>query len=396
VGGAAVSARRWKRALWIAGGLAALLALMKSFVADVYRVETGSMRPTIFGGRERPDGPEDSEHVLVRYTHGYRPDRFDLVVMRAREEGPPIVKRVAGLAGEELAIRDGDLFVGGRRLGPDVPRPTPVCLFDSRWHDPQTSFEYRRDGSVTRSNDGWVVNGMEPVDVAYHARLTDGYLDRQHLLVPGLHEVNDGILELELRFEPPLADLRLYLVEAGDSFEVELSAKTRTLRLVRRVPRALADAIVEPETVWEETPVALEPGRWIDLSFANVDDHLVLRSSALGRVLRASYAGNRPCPPELGIEGQSVGPRVGFTVAGGIVRLRSVRVLRDLYYTEAGTYATAAPLRLGPDEYFLLGDNSAASTDSRHFGPVRAHELIGIPLAVVAPRLRWLRPVVEP
>jgi nickel-type superoxide dismutase maturation protease len=26
---------------------------------------------------------------------------------------------------------------------------------------------------------------------------------------------------------------------------------------------------------------------------------------------------------------------------------------------------------LGPDEYFLLGDNPAASTDSRHFGPVR-------------------------
>lgn len=26
---------------------------------------------------------------------------------------------------------------------------------------------------------------------------------------------------------------------------------------------------------------------------------------------------------------------------------------------------------LGPQEYFLLGDNPAASTDSRHFGPVR-------------------------
>lgn len=386
-----MSAPRWRRALWIAAGLVALFALVKSFVADVYLVETGSMRPTIFGGRERPDGPEDSEHVLVRYTRGYRPDRFDLVVMNAREEGPPLVKRVAGLPGEELAIRDGDLFVGGRRLGPDVPRPSPVCLFDSRWHDLQTSFEYRRDGSVSRSGDGWSVNGGEPVDVAYHPRFTDGYLDREHHLVPGLHEVNDGILELEVRFEEPrAAELRLFLVEAGDSFEVELSPRAHVLRLLRRVPRALADTVAAEEQVLEEAEVELAPGRWIELSFANVDDHLVLRSSALGRVLRASYSGNRPCPPELRW------PRVGFTISGGVASVRSVRVLRDLFYTEAGTYGTTAPIRLGPDEYFLLGDNSAASTDSRHFGPVRAHELIGVPIAVVAPHLRWLRPVAEP
>ena len=31
----------------------------------------------------------------------------------------------------------------------------------------------------------------------------------------------------------------------------------------------------------------------------------------------------------------------------------------------------------GDDEYFLIGDNSAQSTDSRRFGPVRATDIIG-------------------
>ena len=48
------------------------------------------------------------------------------------------------------------------------------------------------------------------------------------------------------------------------------------------------------------------------------------------------------------------------------------------------------------DRYFLLGDNSAASTDSSHFGPIKASELLGRPVAVVLPRPRWLQAVEAP
>ncbi len=47
----------------------------------------------------------------------------------------------------------------------------------------------------------------------------------------------------------------------------------------------------------------------------------------------------------------------------------------------AGTSAPAdfrGVNRLGPDEYFVLGDNRAASTDSRHFGPVPAPSIEGV------------------
>src|SRR5262249_54923215 len=121
LGGRTMRSRRWTAFLWILTGGVALLLLLKFFVADVYRVDSGSMRPTIFGGRDRADGEEDAEHVLVLYGKGFEPQRFDLVVVASPDGSKPLVKRVCGLPGDrDFVIRDGDLFVGRARLPSDV------------------------------------------------------------------------------------------------------------------------------------------------------------------------------------------------------------------------------------------------------------------------------------
>jgi signal peptidase I len=43
---------------------------------------------------------------------------------------------------------------------------------------------------------------------------------------------------------------------------------------------------------------------------------------------------------------------------------------------------------LGPDAYFLLSENLAIGTDSRHTGPVRRSDLLGRAWLVYAPRVR--------
>ena len=45
--------------------------------------------------------------------------------------------------------------------------------------------------------------------------------------------------------------------------------------------------------------------------------------------------------------------------------------------------------KMGPDEYFLMGDNRAHSTDSREYGPVKADMLVGKVWLRYWPPRRW-------
>jgi len=58
-----------------------------------------------------------------------------------------------------------------------------------------------------------------------------------------------------------------------------------------------------------------------------------------------------------------------LTARGCRVVVRDLKLYRDVYYTQFGTNGTQPPhghpLTLGPDQYFMLGDNSGNSQDSR-------------------------------
>jgi signal peptidase I len=113
------------RAGWTLLVVLLVLVVLRTTVADVYRVGSGSMRPTIFGGPDPRTGEVQDERLLVRFGGADDLARFDLAVVR-REPEPPIVKRVAGLPGESVAVVGGDLFVDGARLPLEpTPRPSP-------------------------------------------------------------------------------------------------------------------------------------------------------------------------------------------------------------------------------------------------------------------------------
>jgi hypothetical protein len=95
----------------------------------------------------------------------------------------------------------------------------------------------------------------------------------------------------------------------------------------------------------------------------------------IGPVRYADAGENRPIPRRPA--------RIG--ASGGPLAITSLRVYRDVYYTPKGQNRETLPL--AGDEFFVLGDNSPVSVDSRCWDDpaVRRRELVGRPFAVHLP-----------
>jgi signal peptidase I len=124
------------------------------FLFQPFQVSGLSMSPTL----------ENHDYILIDRVF-FRDDaiqRGELVVFRLKGSGPFIVKRVVGLPGEKLQIRQGRLYINGRHLssldermsarsnfGPVVvPRGTYFCMGDNRG----VSLDSRQFGPVKASS----------------------------------------------------------------------------------------------------------------------------------------------------------------------------------------------------------------------------------------------------
>jgi signal peptidase I len=394
---------RLKRGAWIAAGTLALLWLVRVLFFSVYRVASGSMEPTLHGPYADAAGFElAGEVVLVRLRRGWKPSRFDLVVHERAEQPDPVVKRVAGLPGESIQVVDGDLVIDGARLGAEVSRPPWIPLFDAREQlvEQYFSFEQAPRGPWTRVGAAWRLDALATrLDsdaglMFFHKDLRDAHRRPDGTFSEGAEQVGDGALELEFRVEQFASDWRLRLrhVEAGDTLQAIFSPGAGVGRahvvLLRRNTSG-------PEGVSQlaEAELELAAQAWHRVRFANRDNQVLLDVDGV-RVLRGTYASNADYAGIKPAGSHSVGPRAAYGGEGLVATFRGVRVLRDVHYLPRGEHAIGKPLTLGPDEYFLLGDDSAHSLDSRSFGPLRAAEIVGEPVAVLWPpsSWRWLCP----
>lgn len=411
---AASRRRRISRVLAAAALVLALLVVLRTFVADVYRIESGSMRPTLFGGAE-PDGSHAfTERVLVRYERAPELERFDLVVAEPVAGERPIVKRAVGLPGESVRLAGGDLLINGERLGLEAPRPAPIALFDDERLDVAECFTlanggngpWRREGSAWLLDARSVKPGSDGGMMFFRKDIRDGYFDQDGARVSGLRQANDAIVSCEVRFEEPGGVVRLQLGEEGDTFRATLAtdpirAGVAILQITRHNMMTLQAS--DPEQRIEglaSIEVVFDSTSWHRLWFANVDNHLALRVDGGSAFIHASYGANVPHGRlELGLVDRHIGEnRVGLGGEGSRVRFRRIRIERDLFYTDAGDHGVKQEVSLGPGEYFLLGDHSSESVDSRTFGPVRSQDLLGRPTWAVWPlgrvrRLEAARPL---
>src|SRR3954468_13628125 len=87
-----------------------LMLVFRSACADWMLVPSGSMNPTIVeGDRILVDKAAYGLRIpftTVRLTRGADPQRGDIVIFPAPDDGTVLVKRVVGLPGDTVAMRD--------------------------------------------------------------------------------------------------------------------------------------------------------------------------------------------------------------------------------------------------------------------------------------------------
>jgi signal peptidase I len=149
---------RWTRA--IIEGLALLLVVTvaKSAIAEPYYVPSGSMEPTLQIGdallaTKYPYGYSSASLPIfvtlpdTRRVLGALPQRGDVVVFRwPGERGKIGVKRVMGLPGDRIAMRDGRVSINGKILGLKADGMGRLELEDGMQHPIARFIETLPDG----------------------------------------------------------------------------------------------------------------------------------------------------------------------------------------------------------------------------------------------------------
>lgn len=369
--------------------VAVVLALViKYFAVEAYKVPTGSMEPTIHGAEV--GGDRIIINRMVEYVRG--PRRWEIWVFRyPNDRRINYVKRVVGLPGESVWIINGDIYVS-----PAVeewsPQPDALKLYaegtltiarkprklqDALFREfPQIREEETHDFDAETFQDNWYVpaegspwryeSGRAIVDSAARAMaryrhrvedVCDRFAPYGPVNPPAEDAVGDVRLELVVRAE-----------REGGALVFELSDPHHDHELEARLPvegGGDGGLFIDGECVADCGAARLAPGRDHRVAFTNVDDTLELRLD--GDVV--SFAEYRH-PPEVRWRSE-MRERIGFGVEGGAIAVAETHLYRDLHYRNGRTNWWPLP----EDGYFVLGDNTAASKDSREWTRVEMRHM---------------------
>lgn len=346
------------------------------------------------------------------------PRRWEMVVFHCpdtdpNEFGKPYVKRLIGLPGETITIVDGDAYV---KVAPDARdilrkglaevRETTMPVFDLNYAPPA--------GWGVR----WVVSAPadprlpagEPAAPAPAPAIEGDALVLDASATPQAEVgVSYRHFQLDVRREEPVRVWSAYdgpprgfggLPAARDfvfSCDIEVTAAhageaSFACRLTDGADAVEAQLSAGPRATGRATltranhgglgaagGVALVPGKRYKFEFAFVDRRASL---ALDGKLVVPAA---DLPAVTGRKEVSRPLQLG--ARGCRVVLRNVRLGRDIHYTHYAEHGTRRAAELGAREYYVLGDNSGNSQDSRKWPSPAVPEqaFIGKPILVHQP-----------
>jgi hypothetical protein len=176
--------------------------------------------------------------------------------------------------------------------------------------------------------------------------------------------VGDLKIETRLQISGKEALFVLEIEDGLQQFRLELGTQNRLLHL-------------EGQELQNIYPLNLSlPQQAFHLSFANWDNHILLR-------IDGQDVFENQIPSKLG-ENKRGGGSFRFLARDADVELKEIRVFRDIHYAShaSGTNISAKSWNIPEGSFFMLGDNTNSSTDSRVWKFVPRKNLKGRP---------WLR-----
>lgn len=496
--------------------------LFRQYAAEGYMISTGSMAPALYGfhqrvacprcrfpfalgvafdesddeadrdARQRTTCPNCGQASLdvsqIPRNHGdqllvdkqaftFRPPRrWEVVVFRNPERPEEAyVKRAAGLPGERLEIREGDVWINGRleRKPWSVQQQMRILVHDhayrpagesgvTRWHieamdaeadDMPPGWTARDDGFEishstpavgTPDSSDSLGDAAAPHWVAYRQRAAWGgsvplsywprgidpdrippiglkfdaskrrlscvralptatrdylkaaasepeflkaidelYLQSQFAPVSDRYAYNASETYTEYQaVRDAMASLRLSTTSTAGQFYLVLSdgetSWTTRFDFGKRQVELFVSGAEESTQVGELPDAFQADSTLIEMSLIDQQVIVAVNGSPLWDPLRfETSAGVRP-----------PGSAMRFGAEGLSARVDQLRVYRDVYYTSNRCkHAVNRPVQLADDEYFVLGDNSPLSHDSRRWNSpgVKSTLLIGRPFLVHLP-----------
>jgi signal peptidase I len=355
------------------------------------------------------------DRVLVqKFLYDFRPpQRWEVAVFQyPAEPTQAYVKRVVGLPGESIQIVRGNILVNGQlaRKTLKEQRAMRILVYDNNFvprdvaRYPRWVMRRGRPGQGLAS--GWHAEGstfvhasvapeepgLDPVDwLEYRHWGADrgdygpvsDFMAYNGGDLRGENAIADLMLEARVQCRDDVRDLMVRINSGGDRFFVRLPIGEGGVE-VRRNRGMVVPVKTRPEGLAalraaRARPVFLE---------ASVMDRRVL-VAADGELLfepfdyddPAFFPSFEPSPVSLGVQ-------------GGSAEFKDLRVYRDVYYTTnlvnipRRPFGIEQPYPLDRNEFFVLGDNSAVSNDSRFWtaSPVVRGELfLGKPFLVHLP-----------
>jgi len=315
-----------------------------------------------------------------------KPKRWDVVALHPPDnDSQLVVKRIVGLPGETVSIRGGDIYIDDEILQKPLStvRETAILVHDDRYRPNDSTLPSRWRSDEPESNwrptdDGYVyipdedeAEAPEIEWLTYHhcpciyspaprgieKPIWDSYGYNQGLS-RNLNDVNDIWFSCEIVGDR--GPRVLFRIAEEDKWTVAtVDGETSRVHL-----EVLTGEVVLETAFFNPMPWQVMWGRCDGRYFLVINGNLVAET---------------PCPTAKTGRDVTASP-FAIGAEGNRVQLRNLRVYRDIHYlglhNDGADWSLGRPLEA--DEYFVLGDNCPASTDSRRWrSGVPASQILG-------------------